>query len=71
MSSDGWWVVSFPDCIFCAHWKSSLGTRLEWRGGEVEVCDDDGEGRWGCVMMMGRGGGGGGGGCDDGIHMVW
>ena len=59
-SDEEWWVVSFPDCIFRARWKSSLGTRLEWRGGEVEVCDDGGKGRWGCVMMVGRGGGGGG-----------
>ena len=48
MSSDKEWrVVLFPDCIFRARWKSSLGMRLEWRGGEVGVCDDDGKGRWG------------------------
>jgi len=50
-SDKEWWVVSFPDCIFRARWKSSLGMRLEWR-----------EGRWGCVMMVEREGGGGGGG---------
>ena len=42
---------------FRARWKSSLGTRLEWRGREVGVCDDGGKGRWGCVMMVGREGG--------------